>query len=1527
MRTPSGIEITTRQLIRQFLIAIPTLTLVVFALVVTAIQFPVVQTRIINTVSNYVTSRTDYTIDIGYTNLTWYDKFLFENIAIKDNQDSLLISALDFKVNISLVDLILTQKLTLEEVDLNEPVINLMKKTDSTAVNFTEFLSQLKGEKKTKTKEAKSYFELGSIKIFSGKAAFNDYSYAHDTTRHPTKINYSHIYTQIDDLQQMADTIDLEIVYFQAIDIRHQMDIRSMNGQFQYCNQAMTLSDLDFRTHKSIFKDSIRLNYASPSALSHFMDSVSFYVNLDSSHISTEDISLFAPSLSELDQVYELTGELKGTIGHLQAHNIDLRFGKNTYIDGDLTFFGLPKVNETFIDINCSKAILEPADIIPYIPREHHQRIRNVGTAYFTGQFLGFPTDFVANGAMDMQVGSIKSDINFKLGKYNTAEYSGNLSLADFNLGKIIDQEDVFQKVYLKGHILGHGLEIDNINFHLNADIDSIGIKGYNYSNIHTNGDLANGYFEGELITNDPNLVFDGQAIIDVRENADKITIDASLGSINLQPLGFSKKDVSLSSDININMKGFHIDSLKGFANLKHSRLTIDKEELLLDSVKFLSFLVEDERIVSLETDGLSLEAKGDFKNSTVINEITRLYKELQLNIENNQDSIDSYYSNLQSERENFNVDLKMNLYDANRFIEPFEPRLRVSKDIFMEGNFAIDNTSIISLNTDIDTIQFEEKQFISNQLDVNISKKGKSKEVLSSLFISSGKQIWNENSNTENVYLESIWSNNHVDLEFNLDQEYLKNGLDVKGTIDFLPDSMVFKLLKSDIEILGKLWNFSPENRITLTENRWFFNEVGIHQTNQSINVNGVWSELPSDQLLVDVRNFNVSSLNSVLPIEIIGVVDGNIDVNKLQDDVLIESNMKIQSFYIEDFLVGDIDCFSDWENHKERLSLEFAVDRENKKIIDVNGFYYPKKVAEQLEMMAYFDSANLNIIQPFVSDYFTDLDGNISGNFSITGNPSAPILQTQGGGGKISNGNITVNYTNASYKFSGGLVFEENHIGVQNLELIDNQDNKALFNGGINHNQFKDFSLNISGVYDNFRLLNTSAGDNSLYYGIANATGNLEIIGPVNNLQINADAKTEKGTRISIPVGETSAYSTEQKEYITFVDVSNSEYQKKLEDIAKEEIDLKGLKLDFDIEVTNDAYMELIFDIKSGDIIRGRGNGNIELQIDPFGDFNMFGDLQIESGGYNFTLYNIINKEFQVKRGSSISWYGDPYGAKLNINAQYRQLAALGPILTVTDLDVNSPEYRTKYPSFVNLNLQGNLLSPEISFDIEVEDYPDILGTIPLDAQIRAFKNRLLANEQEMKRQVFSLVILRKFSPENSFAVNSSQALGSSLSEFISNQLSYWATQVDENLEIDVNLAGLNEEAFNTFQLRLSYSFLDGRLKVTRGGGFSDNNNNSDVSTIIGDWTVEYLLTQDGRFRAKMYSRSNINSAASRELGENNIETGFSLQFVRSFDQLKHILSESRKSNKNKDSETPPDGSEKAQGIKEEEVELNSK
>jgi hypothetical protein len=342
----------------------------------------------------------------------------------------------------------------------------------------------------------------------------------------------------------------------------------------------------------------------------------------------------------------------------------------------------------------------------------------------------------------------------------------------------------------------------------------------------------------------------------------------------------------------------------------------------------------------------------------------------------------------------------------------------------------------------------------------------------------------------------------------------------------------------------------------------------------------------------------------------------------------------------------------------------------------------------------------------------------------------------------------------------------------------------------------------------------------------------------------------------------------------------------------VVEEAFNFQGITVDFDIEVTPNAYCELIFDIKTGDIIRGRGRGNLNLTLDTDGEFHMFGPLEITDGAYNFTVPGFINKEFTVSPGSRITWFGDPYDGRIDLKAVYLQRADFTPLINENETDEGG-ELSTKVGINVILNLSEGMLSPLIDFDLQIADKID--ETSKRLSKISQIEN----NEQELKRQVISLLFFKRFSPPSSFTLGGGGNVGNSVSEFFSNQVSYLVSQLDENLEVEVDLAALDKDAFNTFQLRLAYTFLDGRLKVTRGGDFTNEQNSNDnklLDDIVGDWSVEYSLTRDGRLRAKVFRATNQQISSTTQ-GDQSFETGVSLRFVHSFNEFSDLITNSRK------------------------------
>ena len=201
--------------------------------------------------------------------------------------------------------------------------------------------------------------------------------------------------------------------------------------------------------------------------------------------------------------------------------------------------------------------------------------------------------------------------------------------------------------------------------------------------------------------------------------------------------------------------------------------------------------------------------------------------------------------------------------------------------------------------------------------------------------------------------------------------------------------------------------------------------------------------------------------------------------------------------------------------------------------------------------------------------------------------------------------------------------------------------------------------------------------------------------------------------------------------------------------------------MRMNFLLDITPDANIELIMDPNAGDHIKGYGSGSLQIQYGDKTDLRMYGNVGILSGSYNFSLQQLIHKEFKIREGSIINFNGDPLEANMNINAIYNLTANIG------DLDQNlaleSP--RTNVPVNCVLNLDGSLRSPKISFDLELPGSNE-----ELERQMKS----LVDTEDMMTRQNVYLLVLNKFytpvytgtKGSNDFTAVASSALSSQLS-----------------------------------------------------------------------------------------------------------------------------------------------------------------
>ena len=1468
------------------------------------LQIPAIQQKIINGYLRGFSEVTGFKTSISDFQLLWFDRLELRNLEVTDLENNRMISVKDVLINFQLSQLFDHRDVNVDGIYLDSANVFITRISESDTsrnLNINVFISRIN------EKYGGGAGTGRSPRINIGEAILNESAFAYvdqDRDSVTTGFNYNQFSFDINEAQlhnflALGDTIQFRLQTLLATENASHFRINQMSTFFRISQQCLEFAGLDLKTGKSTISDTVLFTFNGKSELNNFNEKVNIHATLKNTIIYPEDLALFAPHAGKLRQPISVNGVFNGRINDFKLTEMELQTG-NSLIKGSLDMEGLPLLSETFTILELKNSTLDFNDLKGILDDNALERIAPLGKVRMEGQFLGYFSDFVANGTFDGVLGRLSTDINFKVNEqdFNQSVYSGRIAMDNFDLGRYLKDTATFQTVTLDGNIKGSGLTLTTAAFKLDGKVDQIGIRKYNYRNIKTNARFASEFFNGFFSIDDPNLKFSTEGSIDLRNNVNEIKVRAQIDTARFHNLNLSERELFIRSDLDVNLKGLHLDSIVGTADIKDFTIINNGQSLSLDVIQLISERDEENRKIHIQSSLLDGAIEGDFLTTDLIHDLQTFVKEILLNIRNDQQAITSYYREKKYKPNSYETAFRFRLKNMEPVIHLFDVDLLVSSNTLLEGKFTSGHTTILQAFSTIDSLAYNKALFVGTELEVTVSKIADSTNVLAMAFLNSNRQFLTKALNTQNLIAEAIWNENHVSFSMDADQQDQTNYVRLKGGVHFLKDSTQLRFLPSTIRLLEQSWDFDPDNLITIHRNEVTIEDLRLRNKEQFVLVDGKISSDPDETLAMTISELDLSILNPITGRDITGTLNALFQINDFYAERQLQNEVRIGSLTVDKFLIGDVTGKNVWDAVGRQFLVNFFIDRNGNRIVNVSGNYNPSRGVAPLEISARLENANLKIVEPFFDETFSNIGGTITGTYRITGRPESPVFVGQG---KVTGGQIMVNYLKTTYQFTGNIGLSPNSIYFSNMELSDLFKNQGKLNATISHQNFKSMRINLDASFRNFQVLNTTITDNSLFYGQGYATGDLNITGPINNLKFTANARTDKNTKINIPLEETTELET--KDFIRFVNFSDTTYQNSLTEKLANKLDLTGIQIDFNLDVTPDAQFAIIFDYKSGDIITGRGNGELQLQLDTKGEFNMFGPFEFQEGRYNFTLYDIINKDFQIRNGSRITWFGDPYAATLDISATYDQLASFGPILTNQELST-LPQLRRKYPVNVLLELRGPMLSPDIQFDIVASDLPQSIVVeghppVRLDFDFQAFKNKL--DEQELKRQVFSLVVLRRFSPIGE-SLNTSGSIVNSVSELLSNQLSNWISQVDENLEIDLDLSTLDEEAYNTFQLRLSYTFMNGRLRITRDGTFygshdnSNLNNSQSLSTIAGDWTVDYLLTADGKLKVKMYNRTNINPILNTLGSQNSVTTGVSISHTQSFNELRDIWRSAR-------------------------------
>lgn len=1528
------------------------------------IRRPAVQTKVALWITESLSKKLKTEVSIGFVDIDFFNTIVLRDFLILDQSKDTLLSSSELRVDINLFSLF-DKKLNIESVKLHRPHIEMLRRQHEKDFNY-EFIIDALASNDTTSSNIDFTFNFHTLQIYQAYFRYYDFqsevdlsiivpsvvaevdsmniqqpffvlkrgviespivkilmmntqdsthsnapqdtAFVHlntkkfglvansfrmnnarfiydeaDTQQDTTLFDYRHmdfsnIHILGNNIQFIGDSITGSL---QCLSGKEQsgLQLDTLKGDFKLTPYEAEIKNLVLRMPNSRLTDYVRFYYYNFPAFLNFTQEVKFQASIRKSSIDLRDLSCFSHHLNSFKESISVSGNVRGSVSDLKGKNINISFGKMSTLQGDITMIGLPDFDNTFIDFITSNARSNYEDLsrlssLYTLPGT----IKNMGTISFNGTYTGFIEDFVAYGALQSDLGTLVSDLNMKnIYDLNKTRYIGTLSSSYFNLGKFSGLDSTFGKIAFYTRLSGSGLSAKTIDASVIGVVNEFDFNHYRYHNIDVNGAFHQQEFTGRLQVSDTMANLDFLGNVNWSEEKPQYNFHLTLYHANLKQLHFSTSDYTLSMLAKIDATGNDIDDLYGSLHFDKIKFKEGTKEFQLDTATLI--ISEDAlaKHIRLGTPIFQIALDGKIK-------IIELYDALISTVAFYFPSLPFDYNPVMT-KDIFT--LQVNTFNMNGMLNFFYPGWSGISNASFSMNYDAE-TSSMKLNGKIPQIAYGQYRCDSVQLLSHTENHRWISTVDALRLTIQDSIIVDQPSIALNLYNDSAFIHLFAKDDIN------NSLIDVNGLIKGGKDSIQASLYKSNIMIRSESWILNNNNLVVLGKNYLRISDLQLSTGNQSVLVFTNADAIRKTNIHFVFNNLNAGNFYRYIRIgnyDAGGIIDGTASILNLYENLRFQSDFSIRQFSFNGDSINKVNVKAGYDSEKDQIDLVVKA-KDVKYDFEASGNINPSADEQQLNIHLEILKFRLGILEHYLGEYISSVSGITAGSLDIKGTLDKPLVFGQM---HIPTCGVKVNYLQTEYTFDDEEIhFNESSIDLDEIILRDKFNNTATLGGEITHNNLSEFRLNLFLTTNQFNFLNTTSKDNDLYYGQAFASGIVTFKGPIEDLEIYANVVSKPNTTLSIPI--TNEYSVSQNQTIRIINVSQPD------NTISTTKDNYILRLNFDMELNTDANIKIIFDQKAGDIINGTGKGNLRLEINTDGDFKMYGNYTIEHGDYLFTLQNFINKKFIIGQGGTISWNGDPYEAKINIDAIYAvQRTTISDLLQGTGAVLSSQdlaEANQKVPVNVQMNLNGSLMQPNIDFDIRIPSGFSSAGSL---AQREL--DRLKQDPNELNKQVFGLLIMNRFLPANIDAGLVSSGVNNSVSEFLFNQLSYWASQNKYNVGVNVNYNTYSLSNDPTTDIRrrefivgLQKTLFNERLTVGAGGNFdvsSATTNNNNANRVAADVNVQYKITRDGRYILSAYNKSQYDLL----LDANRNKRGISIAYRKEFNNFNELF---RKQNK---------------------------
>lgn len=1269
--------------------------------------------------------------------------------------------------------------------------------------------------------------------------------------------------------------------------------VEDLAGCLCIANGCIDIREGHIRTAKSnIELPSLSLIGLDWALYKNFVEEVDITAQVVNTTLSSDDIAYFSPKMKDWHlTLTDVNADVSGPVADMSGSLRSVRTGADTKLSVDFAAQGLPDVGKGHFKADISELTTSAADVDRLaaaltgknLPDEVLRIAKNAGKIGLTGKFDGTLTAFAADAALATEIGGATCLLQVSSLRDGCRGVLGDVKTSSLQLGELLEN-DLLGPLSLNVHVNGE-LSSEHSDAEVSGEILRLGINGYDYDSLRMKGHLVNREFNGLIEARDRNLRFDFRGLLDLNdEQRPRYDFALDLEEANLAALGVNRRDsVSvLAARIAARAVGRTLDDLNGIIFVRDVSYRYNDRELAADSVVIVGRNSLSDKFIRLRSDFVDADYEGKTSYKEVFAYLQQRFRDYVPTLDGGPGWQAQHPDTV--ELADGYSQLTVNVRKINPLVNAVSPGFQIAdgSQLLLRINPANDKLSFEAASDYI-----ERGRMLVTRLNLDAHNRGDSLVFAAS---------------TEDLYLNSFhmsrvgMSGGAKDNKLELITDFADTIGDVSGRIGFRSEfargrgpagrQIDLRLTPSYISRGEKTWNIYTDG-ITADTSRIRIDRFRMVNAGQQLLLDGVVSRRLQDSVQLTLHNFELapfSQFTSSMGYRVDGRTNGSATMKAVLGAGEVQADIVVDSISINDLAVPSIWLRSRWDFIQNRAGI-LVQQRENLDTL-VRGFYAPSQ--KRYYARATLDAVELSALDPLLKGVVERTGGNADVDIALRGSGKEANLSGQIA---VRDFTTTVDFTQVTYTMPRAVIeVKNNHLIAEGVPLYDPEKNEGLFSIDLNLEHLSNIFYSVKVLPKELMVLNTTSKDNDLFYGRIFASGSATIAGSKGGVKMDIVATTEGDSEFYMPLsGQSNAKTADFVTFVTPEQIDTTDYlvRKKLlfqQQGRKKEAAGSTMDITMALNVQDNTAFQLVIDPTVGSALKGRGNGMLNLHINPGnGIFNMYGDYTLIEGSFLFSLQNIITKKFIIESGSMIQWTGEPVDARLDINAVYKLKTSLQPLLNTVTASSDDDQSGSRIsdrsvPVDCKIHIGGRLSNPQLDFSV----------VVPVtDIETQAAVASVLNTQEAQAQQFISLVALGTFSNSGSANIGASSGVATGL-EMLTNQLTNWFSTDD--YRIILNYRAGSEMTGDEVDFGFSTNLINNRLLVEVEGNYIIDNKqavSNNVSNFMGEAHVTWLIDKSGNLRLKAFTQTIDRFDENQGLQE----TGIGISYKEDFNNFKDL------------------------------------